>query len=124
MTCKTAQRVFIVEDSDLVRERLVTMLSELDHVQTIGQAGFAVEAIAGIQKSRPDLVLLDISLAKGNGLHVLKAIKSQTPAPRVIMLTNFADDLYRAKCAELGADYFFDKSREFEKVIEVLRDSG
>jgi DNA-binding NarL/FixJ family response regulator len=66
-------------------------------------------------------VVLDISMPGGSGMYVLETVKKDRPVPVVIMLTNFAHDQYRQKCLQLGADYFFDKSTEFERVIEVLR---
>jgi DNA-binding NarL/FixJ family response regulator len=122
MVSEAVKKVFIVDDSPIVRERLVSMISELPAVQIIGQAGFAFEAIAAIEELKPDFVVLDISLPGGSGMEVLESIKGKTPAPRVIMLTNFAFEQYRQRCIQLGADYFFDKSNEFEKVMEILRD--
>src|SRR2546423_15276142 len=87
----------------------------------MAQAALPLEAIAAIEELKPDFVVLDISLPGGNGMQVLERIKTSNPALRVIMLTNFAFEQYRRRCAELGADYFFDKSNEFDKVLEVLR---
>jgi DNA-binding NarL/FixJ family response regulator len=113
--------VFIVDDSPVVRERLAHMISELPDTEIIGQADIAFEAINSIRRSKPTIVVLDISMPGGSGIYVLESIKKEKPAPTVIMLTNFAHDQYRQKCLQLGADYFFDKSTEFEKVIDVLR---
>jgi DNA-binding NarL/FixJ family response regulator len=113
--------IFIVDDSAVVRERLVTLLSELPNVEVVGQADIAFEAINSIRRLRPSVVVLDISMPGGSGMHVLETIKKDRPEPMVIMLTNFAHDHYRQKCLQLGADYFFDKSTEFERVTEVLR---
>jgi CheY-like chemotaxis protein len=113
--------VFLVDDSPLVRERLAALLSELPNVEVVGQADLAFEAIDSIRKLRPAAVVLDISMPGGSGLQVLEAIKRDRVGPMVIVLTNFANDHYRQKCLELGADYFFDKSTEFERVTEVLR---
>lgn len=113
--------VFIVDDSPVVRERLVTMISELPNVEIVGQADIAFEAINSIRKLRPSIVVLDISMPGGSGMYVLETIKKEQPGPVVIMLTNFAHEQYRKKCLQLGADYFFDKSTEFERVTEVLK---
>jgi DNA-binding NarL/FixJ family response regulator len=115
------QPVFIVDDSPVVRDRLITMISELPNVEVVGQADIAFEAIHSIRQLRPSVVVLDISMPGGSGMHVLETIKKDRPEPLVIMLTNFAQDHYRQKCLQLGADYFFDKSTEFERVTEVLR---
>jgi len=113
-------KVFIADDSAAVVERLITMLSELPQVEIMGQAQDALEAIKAIRQLNPDVVILDIRMPGGNGIDVLKDIKSNKPAPVVIMLTNYPYPQYRRKCKALGADFFFDKSTEFEKVTEVL----
>lgn len=113
--------VFLVDDSPVVRERLTALLSELTGVEVVGQADLAFEAIESIRKLRPSVVVLDISMPGGSGTQVLEANQRDRPGPMIIVLTNFANDHYRQRCFELGADYFFDKSTEFERVTEVLR---
>lgn len=113
--------VFIVDDSPVVRERLAHLISDLPDTEIIGQSDIAFEAINSIRRTKPSVVVLDISMPGGSGIYVLDSIKRERPAPTVIMLTNFAHDQYRQKCLQMGADYFFDKSTEFEKVIDVLR---
>jgi len=114
-------KVLIVDDSEVVRERLRTMLSELKGVEVIGQAESSKEAIGAIRKLKPDAVILDIQMSGGNGIKVLEKIKEEMPSTKVIMLTNYPYPQYRKKCMDAGADYFFDKSTEFEKVIEVVK---
>lgn len=113
--------VFIVDDSPVVRDRLAAMIAELPNVEVVGQADIAFEAIYSIRRLRPAVVVLDISMPGGSGMYVLETVKKDRPVPVVIMLTNFAHEQYRQKCLQLGADYFFDKSTEFERVTEVLR---
>jgi DNA-binding NarL/FixJ family response regulator len=114
-------KVFVADDSPIVRERLISLLMELPNVQVIGETGGALEAIDSIRRLKPTAVVLDISMPGGGGMSVLETIKKEDHAPMVIMLTNFANEPYRRRCLQLGADYFFDKSSEFEKVIHVLR---
>ena len=114
-------KVLIVDDSKVVRERLITMFSELKGVEVIGQAENSAEAVEAIQKSKPEAVILDIRMPGGSGIDVLKRIKKEKPNLLVIMLTNYPYPQYRKKCMDAGADFFFDKSTEFEKVIEVFR---
>jgi len=121
MKIAAKHHVFIVDDSPIVRERLTTLLSDLSNVEVVGEADIAFEAINSIRRLKPGVVVLDISMPGGSGMYVLESIKKQAPAPLVIMLTNFAHEQYRRKCLQLGADYFFDKSTEFERVTEVLR---
>lgn len=124
MNSSTNTNVFIVDDSPVVRDRLVEMISELPGISVVGHADIAFEAIEAIRRLRPGCVVLDISMPGGSGMHVLETIKRETPAPTVIMLTNFSHDQYRQRCRQLGADHFFDKTSEFEKVLDVLRGPG
>lgn len=114
-------RVFIADDSDLVRERLATMISELEAVELVGQAEDAAGAIEAIQHLKPDVVVLDIRMPRGNGVQALKAIKASKAAPVVIMLTAFPYPAYRKKCLEAGAEFFFDKTTEFDRVAQVIK---
>lgn len=113
--------VFIADDSSLVRERLAELLAELPEVSLVGQAGDVSEAVAGIQQLRPDAVILDIRMPGGSGIEVLETIKTNGAGPLVIMLTAYALSQYRERCLAAGADYFFDKGAEFDKIVEVLR---
>ena len=118
---KSVVKVFIADDSEVVCQRLIDMLVELPGIEIVGQAGDASEAIKSIQKLHPDAVVLDIRMIGGSGIDVLKSIKKSEPATVVIMLTNYHYAQYRKKCMDEGADYFLDKSSEFEKVAEIIR---
>ena|SRR5688572_1297040 len=122
MTPPVSTKVFVVDDSAIVRERLITLLTEVPNVTIAGEAEMARDAIAGIQRQRPDVVVLDISMPGGSGIQVLETVKKDKPAPMVIMLTNFDHPQYRERCMQLGADHFLDKSSNFERVIEIVRD--
>ena len=113
-------RVFVVEDSAQIRERLLALLAEFDGVQVIGAAEGAPDAIARILHTRPDAVVLDISLAPGSGLDVLRAVHPQAPGIVFIVLTNFANPQYRKRCMDAGASHFFDKSTEMAEVKQLL----
>ena len=115
------KRVLLVDDSRIVRDRLLELISELPDVEVIGEAAGAAEAIRKIRQLRPDIVVLDISMRDGNGIQVLEAIKGpRRSRSRIIMLTNFAHEPYRERCMELGAEYFFDKSAQFEEAVDVI----
>jgi DNA-binding NarL/FixJ family response regulator len=114
--------IFIVDDSKAVRDRLVSMLSELEGIEVVGQAGNAAEAISGIRRLRPRVVVLDIQMPGGSGIEVLRAIKREAPPTVVVMLTNHTLAQYREKCMELGADYFLDKTRDLDKLTEIFQD--
>ena len=114
-------KVFIVDDSAVMRQRLKRLLADVQEVQVIGEAGEVQEATDAILEQKPDVVLLDIHLFNGNGIDVLQNLKKETPAPVVIILTNYPYPQYRQKCLEAGADFFFVKSTEFDQVVPALK---
>lgn len=117
-------KVFVVEDSPIVQERLLAMLGDLHRVEVAGLADNSADAIADILRLQPDAVVLDIKLREGSGIEVLKEIRRQGSPSATIMLTNHANEEFRRHCLTLGADYFFDKSCEFEMVKEALQQIG
>lgn len=120
--------IFIADDSDTLRERLTTMLLEIEGAKVVGQARNATEAVEGIRSLNPDVVILDIQMPGGSGIDVLKTIKRYARPPVVMMLTNHASAVYREKCMEWGADFFLDKSREIERLTAIceslIREQG
>jgi len=115
-------KILIADDSAVVRERLISLLTDLHGIEIVGQAEDAMEARNMAEKLRPDVAILDLRMPKGSGADVLYDIKKLNPAPKVIMLTNYPHPENRKKCMDGGADYFFDKSNEFQKVVSVLMD--
>jgi len=115
-------RVFLVEDSPALREHLTEALSSLKSVDVAGHAETETAAIASLKAESFDAVVLDLQLKEGNGFNVLKAMRAHPDTARiaVLILTNHATPQYRTRCIALGADYFFDKSREYDLLCETL----
>ena len=115
-------RVVIVEDSAIIRARLTESLLEIPNVEIVGQVESESDAMAVLRQQQWDVAVLDLQLKQGTGLGVLKALNRtlRPPNARIIVFTNFAFPQYRERSMALGADYFFDKSREFHRVREVL----
>ena len=112
--------VFVVDDSQMMRERLIESMADIEGVEIAGQSGDPFEALDGIRDSHPDVVILDIRLPRRSGIDLLKDIKEKPAAPLVIMVTNYPYRQYRQACMAEGADYFFSKIDEFEKIRETL----
>ena len=113
-------KVFIADDSALMRERMVAMLAELPGIDIVGQARDGLEAVDFIPKLKPDVVILDVRMPGRNGIDVLKQIKADKSPPLVIMFTNYPYPQYRDKCLQAGADFFFDKVADVDQLIHVL----
>ena len=112
--------VFLADDNNNIRKRLVELLGDVDGVEIIGQVADTESAIQGIQSLKPDVVILDIRMPGGNGIQVLDAVRKVDSDVLIIMLTAFPTDQYRVKCHQSGADFFFDKAKDFERVAEIV----
>ena len=117
-------KVFLVEDSPAIRMRLAMMLGKIEGVTIVGEAQTSDAAIEGILRTRPDSVILDIHLIGGSGIEVLRKIRPLEPGIVFIVLTNDSDPHYRKVCMQAGANYFLDKSNEFEKVRSLVENLG
>jgi DNA-binding NarL/FixJ family response regulator len=115
-------RVLIVDDSLAVRERLADLLKGIPGVQLIGTAQDVPEAIQSVVKESPDAIILDLQMPGGSGLEVLRAIRPSHPSLYVLICTNYPYPQFREECLAAGANYFLDKSADFEKIPEILRD--
>ena len=115
-------KVFIVEDSPAVLERLVELVAGVTDTEVVGEAGTYDAAVAGILATRPDVAVLDIKLANnhGSGIDVLNRVRRELPALKAIVLSNYTTPQHLKASADAGADYFLDKSVDFERISEIL----
>ena len=112
-------KVFVVEDSAVIRDNLVAALEELAPVKVVGTAEDERSAMdwLGLNAGHCDLVVIDVFLKEGSGLGVLRTAAELYKSAKLVVLTNFATpDLY-CNCLELGANRVFDKSNEIEALI-------
>lgn len=117
----TLRRILIVDDSEVIRNRLHDLVCDLRRGVEVTMARDVQQALRMLQSEQPDIVTLDLRMPDGSGLDVLREIKSRYPGTLVAIVTNYPLDAYRARCAELGADYFFDKATEFENLRSALQ---
>jgi DNA-binding NarL/FixJ family response regulator len=120
MQATRPNHVFIVDDSANIRARLAEMLGAMGGMRIVGEAGCARDAIAGIIRTRPDSVLLDLNLMGRTGLEVLRTVRPRLPDTVFVVLTNHSESQYRKACADAGAEYFLDKSTEIDRIRDVL----
>jgi DNA-binding NarL/FixJ family response regulator len=114
--------VLVVDDSILVRRRLVALLHDAAPGTLVVDAADPEEGIEAFHRWRPDVVVLDLSMPGGSGLDVLREIRKVTPPRMVIVFTNHSEEPYRRRCLEGGADLFLDKSKDLRRLVEVLRE--
>ena len=115
-------KVFVVEDSAAVRERLVELIRDVKDIEVVGEAATYDTAVAGIINTRPDVAVLDIKLANatGSGIDALIEVRKTLPGIRAIILSNYSTPQHLKASADAGAEYFLDKSIDFERVGEIL----
>lgn len=115
-------KVFIVEDSPAVLERLVEIVRELSDVDLVGDAASYDNAVSGILATRPDVAILDIKLAdgRGSGIDVLARVRPDLPEMKAIVLSNYVTPQHLKASADAGAEYFLDKSADTDRLPEIL----
>ncbi len=113
--------LFIVEDSLLIQNRLMRFIEELPDINIVGISSEISGAYEKILSTHTDAMILDIQLSDGNGLGLLKQIKTSTPNIRVVVLTNHSNEANRMQALRAGADSFLDKSTDFEQIPALLQ---
>jgi len=114
-------RVLLVEDSRLLSERLLELIAAEDGVSAVGAVTTESEAIDAVRDLHPDAVILDLRLREGTGFGVMRFINTLSDKPEVVIITNYALPQYRQQAQRLGARYFLDKTQEFDRLPEVLK---
>jgi len=114
-------RVLVADDSSLLRRLLRDAIEEVEGVEVVAEAANGAAALSEVEAHHPSVVVLALQMPVMGGLSALQCLRAQGRDPRVIVLTNHADETYREACLEAGADHFFDKSSELDRVLEVLR---
>lgn len=112
--------VLIADDFAPIRRSLRRMLIPLPNVKHIIEATNGIEASDLLKRLQPNVLILDLQMPCKTGIEILQDQNLDLSNTTVIVLTNFSDTPYRQQSKELGADYFFDKTTEFEKIIPVL----
>lgn len=123
----TPLKVFLIEDSALLRELLGDMLNELEGVELCGSADGEAEAMRQLAATPVDLVIIDIELKQGSGIGVLDALQTDSDRygnPRKAVLTNYAHATMRQRCERLGMDAFFDKSLHINQLMDYVLEAA
>jgi len=113
--------VLIVDDSETLRRRLKEALILIRTDLEFYEASSGEEALRVFSSEMQDIVILDISLPDISGIEILKEIKISDPGTRVIIFTSYPSAEFRDRCIALGADYFFDKCKDYRNILELFR---
>jgi len=117
---KQRKVILIVDDSILIVERLLDFIGSIENIDEIKHADTYEKAELLFRQCKPDIVLLDIQLPDASGINLLNKIKSYHREVIVLMFSNHASSYYKTVCMELGADYFFDKSKDFDLIPGII----
>lgn len=118
---QSSLNVLIVDDSPLIVRRLTELLKDTPEVKNVFVAGDYKVAFNVIDSEKIDLVILDLGLPGMNGISILQEIRRKDGDQSIIILTNQGNDYYEKLCLRLGADYFLDKTIDFEKLPALIK---
>ncbi|WP_431287188.1 response regulator [Roseateles chitinivorans] len=113
-------KVVLVEDFPLVRKHLLAALKEQPFLSVVGLAATEAEALCTVGLTRPHVVVLDLALASGSGLEVLRKLRLAGYGGTILVLSNRDAEVYGPLCVRNGANAFYDKGREFEQFLTDL----
>lgn len=114
-------RVLLVEDSHIIREHLIEAIATSGRVRVVGCADTETEAVTALEKDECDVIILDLGLAEGSGLEVLKFARSDIAySPVVVIFTNYTHANSKRQTMKLGADYFLSKAADFERLRRIM----
>ena len=117
-------RLLVVDDHEVVRQGLVSMLGRREGFQVVAEAGTAADAIELAQKFQPDLVIMDVRLPDGSGIEACREIRSQLPATRVVILTSYPDEEAVFSAIVAGASGYLLKQIRARDLVSAIESVG
>jgi DNA-binding NarL/FixJ family response regulator len=112
-------KVFLADDSGPIRARVAGML--VPRVTVVGEGATPQNCIDGILATHPDVVVLDVQLEGGQGIEVLRAVRSADPSIAFVVFSNNSGPAYRKRYLGAGAARFLDKSTEFDQLPAAVQ---
>jgi len=115
-------KVLVVDNSPLLRERLVELLSEVPCVEAIGQDADEQDVLKTLSQLKPAAMIFDAQISGGRGISVLRKIREGEHQPKIFIFTNGTSEAYRKRCLQEGACFFFDKSTELKEMLSKFKE--
>jgi two-component system response regulator DevR len=117
-------RLLVVDDHEVVRQGLVSLLERREHFQVVAEAGTAAEAVEMARKFEPDLVVMDVRLPDGSGIEACREIRAEFPGTRVVILTSYPDEEAVLSAIIAGASGYLLKQIRGRDLISALESVG
>jgi DNA-binding NarL/FixJ family response regulator len=119
-------RVYLIEDSPIIRANLIDTLEELAPIKVVGSAESEDDAVEwmGTHTQDWDMLIIDIFLKSGSGMSVLRRMKERGERRKAVVFSNYATSDIKRRCIELGADEVYDKSNEIDALIAYCSGLG
>jgi two-component system response regulator DevR len=116
--------LLVVDDHEVVRQGLVSLLERRDGLQVVAQAGSVAESIEQARRFRPNIVVLDVRLPDGSGIEACREIRSEMPETRVIMLTSYPDEEAVLSAIVAGASGYLLKQIRARDLVAAIETVG
>jgi|UniRef100_A0A7V2B189 DNA-binding NarL/FixJ family response regulator len=114
-------RVVVVDDHPAIREALIDTINNTIGMEVVGQAGTALDAFRLIEKERPTVAVIDISLEDAHGLDLVQNIRAQFPEVQVVIFSMYDESVYAERAIRAGAAGYLMKSEPTQSVVEAIR---
>jgi DNA-binding NarL/FixJ family response regulator len=118
---KGRARIFIVDDHPLLRQGIQGIVNQTKDLEVCGNADSAQEALAGIESTRPNLAIVDLSLKGSNGLNLIKDLQIRHPSIIVLVLSMHNESFYVERALRAGAKGYITKEEATQKLVEGIR---
>jgi DNA-binding NarL/FixJ family response regulator len=117
----TKHRIFMVDDHPLVREWLRTLINTQSDLEVCGEAEDAPSALSGIAEAQPELAIIDLSLAKGSGIDLIKDLRKSQPDVSIVVLSMHDESFYAERALRAGAQAYVVKRESTSQILAAVR---
>lgn len=113
-------KILVIDESPILRERLIEMLSEINGIEVIGHHAEEQAVLQSLENLKPDALIFDGQISGGRGLAMLRKIKKGKHQPKLFIFSGEVNSAYGDRYLKAGADYFFDKTKELKEMINKI----